>query len=269
LILITGPYPTLFGEIGIPFDLDGKKAYKTGDYHAQLEAMDANMTALEKELLNFTLWNYCSDNDHVWGDQWNGEDLSLWSPSGVGSPLSPTMSPIPESPTELLSEADTQRQELDRGGRALMAFVRPYVILTPGIPKSQFFDMKQTIFTMQFEQETPLEYGASNVCEIFVPNLHFGDGIDVFVSAGTWEWEKETQRLYWTCGKEVTTPSSTSTDQTLSQQSVSSTSRLKKVGTELLLHKIVLRKKETQYTNPIEAEGEEETGSICPRCSIM
>lgn len=75
-----GQHPTLIGEIGIPYDLNDGKSYRAnGNYKDQIKAMDANMYALESNHLNFTLWNYCPDNSHKWGDQWNGEDLSLWS----------------------------------------------------------------------------------------------------------------------------------------------------------------------------------------------
>ncbi|KAG0026011.1 hypothetical protein BGZ82_009694 [Podila clonocystis] len=75
-----GYHPTLIGEIGIPYDMNDGKSYKPhGNYKDQMKAMDANMYALESNHLNFTLWNYCPDNSHKWGDQWNGEDLSLWS----------------------------------------------------------------------------------------------------------------------------------------------------------------------------------------------
>ncbi|KAF9319409.1 hypothetical protein BG003_009184 [Podila horticola] len=75
-----GYHPTLIGEIGIPYDMNDGKSYKPkGNYKDQMKAMDANMYALESNHLNFTLWNYCPDNSHKWGDLWNGEDLSLWS----------------------------------------------------------------------------------------------------------------------------------------------------------------------------------------------
>jgi hypothetical protein len=265
----------LFGEIGIPFDMDGKNAYRTGNYQTQIEAMDANMTALEKDLLNFTLWNYCSDNDHVWGDQWNGEDLSLWSASGVGSPLSPTMSPIQPSLQAPDSEREKERQELDRGGRALIAFARPYALLTPGILKSQSFDLKQTVFTMQFQHEVsdkgwPLEADASPICEIYVPNVHYRDGVDVYVSCGSYEWHKDAQRLLWRCGcRDANSPTTEQTLSLQSDQSLQSTAHLKKVGNEMVVHKLVLRKKQVVYTTPIEDEGEEEKGGICPQCSVM
>ncbi|KAF9167993.1 hypothetical protein DFQ26_001973 [Actinomortierella ambigua] len=79
-----GMHPTLIGEIGIPFDMNGGRAYKPGgNFKDQVRAMDANMYALESNHLNFTLWNYCADNSHKWGDRWNGEDLSLWSSDDV------------------------------------------------------------------------------------------------------------------------------------------------------------------------------------------
>ncbi|GAA5878314.1 hypothetical protein JCM16303_002729 [Sporobolomyces ruberrimus] len=76
-----GQYPTMMGEIGIPYDLDHKKAYKDGNYSTQVRALDASLNACDgKNVLNFTVWNYCPDNSHEWGDLWNGEDLTIWSP---------------------------------------------------------------------------------------------------------------------------------------------------------------------------------------------
>ena len=54
-----GNHPLLFTEIGIPYDMDDKHAYKTGDYSSQISAMDANHFALEGSTANgFTLWLY-------------------------------------------------------------------------------------------------------------------------------------------------------------------------------------------------------------------
>ncbi|SCV69416.1 BQ2448_2436 [Microbotryum intermedium] len=76
-----GDYPTMMGEIGIPFDLDKKKAYQDGDYTAQMRALDASLNACDgANALNYTVWTYCPDNSHQWSDRWNGEDLSIWSP---------------------------------------------------------------------------------------------------------------------------------------------------------------------------------------------
>ncbi|EIN07885.1 glycoside hydrolase, partial [Punctularia strigosozonata HHB-11173 SS5] len=85
---ILGPYPTLIGEIGIPYDMDGKRAYGRtdggrykGDYGRQQRALDASLNATDgANALSYTIWTYCPDNGHEWGDGWNLEDLSVWSP---------------------------------------------------------------------------------------------------------------------------------------------------------------------------------------------
>jgi hypothetical protein len=101
----SGEAPCLIGEIGIPFDMDNNHAYRTGDYATQIRAMDANMAALEHNLLNYTIWNYSSDNNHEWGDQWNGEDLSLYSTSTSGKDPSQT---LPSSQTKLTESTDEE-----------------------------------------------------------------------------------------------------------------------------------------------------------------
>ena len=54
-----GEHPCVFSEIGIPFDMNDKHAYKTGDYTSQILAMDANHFALEScGAAGFTLWTY-------------------------------------------------------------------------------------------------------------------------------------------------------------------------------------------------------------------
>ncbi|EGN96345.1 glycoside hydrolase family 5 protein [Serpula lacrymans var. lacrymans S7.3] len=87
LDLGAGNYPTIIGEIGTPFDMDAKRAYGytnngryKGDFSSQEKALDASMNAADgPNVLNWTLWTYCPDNSHEWGDGWNMEDLSLWS----------------------------------------------------------------------------------------------------------------------------------------------------------------------------------------------
>ena len=54
-----GNHPCVFTEIGIPYDMDDKYAYKTGNFSSQVSAMDANHYALEGSGANgYSLWVY-------------------------------------------------------------------------------------------------------------------------------------------------------------------------------------------------------------------
>lgn len=56
-----GEHPCVFTEFGIPYDMDDRYAYKTGDYSSQIAAMDANHFALEaSHAAGFSLWVYCA-----------------------------------------------------------------------------------------------------------------------------------------------------------------------------------------------------------------
>lgn len=60
-----GEHPCIFGEIGVPYDLDNQKAYQTGDYSSQILAIDANHYALEGSTSNFTYWTYTVAVSHT------------------------------------------------------------------------------------------------------------------------------------------------------------------------------------------------------------
>lgn len=75
-----GSIPVLMSETGMPFDMDNKKSYDDGKYLSQTAALDALSNALEGLNMSHTYWCYTSVNCHKWGDRWNNEDFSFWSP---------------------------------------------------------------------------------------------------------------------------------------------------------------------------------------------
>jgi hypothetical protein len=159
--------PVLIGESGIAFDLQEKRAYRTGDFRTQIRAMDRLLRAFEDTLLSVTLWNYTADNTNAKGEGWNDEDLSLFS-------------------------RDQQRDPADvnSGGRALEAVVRPYARATAGAPLRMHFDLRTRRFEFSFRHDPHV----TAPTELFVPRFQYPRGYAVDVPDGTFE-EKPDQQL--------------------------------------------------------------------------
>jgi hypothetical protein len=160
--------PTLIGEVGVPFDLQKKRAYRTGDFSMQIKALDATMSALEKNLACFTLWNYTADNTNEHGDQWNDEDFSIFS-----------------------RDQQLRTGDVYDGGRGIRAVVRPYAASIPGEPLSMSFDIKTRCFHFTFRCDP--EIRAPLV--VFIPAYHYPKGTKVQVTKGRIEMDLEKQRL--------------------------------------------------------------------------
>ncbi|KJA23943.1 glycoside hydrolase family 5 protein [Hypholoma sublateritium FD-334 SS-4] len=139
-----GEMPVIIGECGIPMDMNKGEAFKTGNFIYQMRMMDAMLTALEKALIGFTLWNYNPYNNDERGDDWNGENFS-WFSRQRASP-----------PAELSFEQTSAG--LDEGARILPAIVRPYPAKTAGIPLR--FDYEMSKGSLTFEWANPEEAGS-------------------------------------------------------------------------------------------------------------
>jgi len=153
--------PVIVGEFGIPFDLDGGRAYRTGDWRACLAALDRGFCAVEDALASAALWHYAPDNTNAEGDRWNGEDLSIFSRDQQEDP-----------------------EDADSGGRALPAAVRPYARAVAGEPLSMSFDFRRRVFRFSFRHDPAV----AAPTEIFVPRLHYPRGCRVKVSDGVCEF---------------------------------------------------------------------------------
>ncbi|KAK9475398.1 glycoside hydrolase superfamily [Dipodascopsis tothii] len=190
--------PCIMGELGIPYDMDDKKAYSDGDYQAQIRAMDANCFAVEDNGLHVTWWAYTAVNTHQWGDSWNGEDLSLWSLSdlrnhaGVDTPGSVRLA---ASKPYAYAETGADISAV-AGTRASEAFIRPSPLHTVGVPQACGFDLLTATFSLVVYADEPAKEGAPT--EVYVPDYHFPNGdILVEASSGRWDLDRTGQRLYW------------------------------------------------------------------------
>ncbi len=163
-----GGVPTLIGEFGIPFDLEEGRAYRTGDFSRQVEALDASIQALEANLVSYTLWNYTADNTNARGDHWNGEDLSIFSRDqqrGTGS--------------------------IHDGGRALRAALRPHARAVAGEPLFMRYDAASRHFEFCFRHNPAVD----GPTEFYVPRYPYPEGYVVEVSDGRYTVDQEAQRL--------------------------------------------------------------------------
>lgn len=165
-----GDVPSLLGEIGIAFDLNRGQAYISGDFQAQIKALDRSLRAADDALIGYTLWNYTADNDNERGDQWNGEDLSIFSRSQQTNP-----------------------EDIHSGGRAVAAFARPYPLATAGTPLKLSFDIERRLFLYTFRHEA----GITQPTEIFVPDYQYPNGYHVWISDGDCEMHTEQQILIY------------------------------------------------------------------------
>eukprot|EP00298_Acanthocystis_sp_HF-20_P014582 c20828_g1_i2.p1 GENE.c20828_g1_i2~~c20828_g1_i2.p1 ORF type:complete len:707 (-),score=235.75 c20828_g1_i2:6-2126(-) len=205
--------PTLIGECGIPFTLNDNIGYKgiykmsrgvrvsissrakmwaASSHHQQIfsvfdrhiRAMNTTIKALESNNLSYTLWNYCATHTSKYGDGWNLEDLSIYSPQ------------------LFIDKTDSYS-----GGRALPAIIRPFSVRVSGIPVSSRFRISTGVFQLVFESTA--EIGNQNPTEIFLPFLHYPNGYEILVSDGTFresEWDNQNKSVLvlYTHSQEVT-----------------------------------------------------------------
>jgi hypothetical protein len=208
---VLGQYPTLIGEIGIPFDLDNKKAYYgdskgngKGDYSAQTAALDASLNGCDgKNVCSYTMWTYCPDHTHKWGDGWNGEDLSIWSQDDVDKQaLADSWVASDFGPGDAQTIVGSARSSLDKpdleatgssavltkgageispkaliglysGLRSAGAVSRPYPMATVGTPLEIDFDIKTSLFKYTVEVSAEDVGNADVATEIYVPLIHY------------------------------------------------------------------------------------------------
>ncbi|MGV7123401.1 cellulase family glycosylhydrolase [Sphingopyxis sp. 550A] len=173
-----GGMPTLIGEFGIPFDLDEGAAYDAWEagergpdiWAPHSAALGLMYDAMDHRLLSSTMWNYTASNrnDLLIGDGWNQEDLSIFSLDQCEDPADP-----------------------HSGGRAISGFCRPYAQFAGGTISQFGFDSDSG----RFELTVDAVAGLQSI--IYVPEIHFPDGLAVAIEGAraSWTFDQSTQRL--------------------------------------------------------------------------
>jgi len=172
---IHGGIPTLLGEFGLTYDINKKEAYemfKTEPNEAwktHIKALNLYYNALDINLLSSTQWNYTADNNNVWGDLWNLEDLSIFSKDQQIDPA-----------------------DINSGGRAINGFCRPHFIRCAGIPLKMEFNIKDGAFNFEFDGKTSIQ--APTI--IYIPKIHYPNGYEIIVSEGEIKKEEDIQLVF-------------------------------------------------------------------------
>ena len=102
---------------------------------------------------------------------WNDEDLSIFSRDQQDDP-----------------------KDLNSGGRALAAILRPYPMATTGQPLEVSFDYISKTFIYRFKHNTEI----SEPTIIYIPLYQYPEGCRVEISDGKFKYEADEQMLtYW------------------------------------------------------------------------
>lgn len=175
-------------------------------------------------------------NCHKWGDNWNGEDLSVYSPDDKELPAnpanlsasslsrsSPSFSQSRASSQNTRVEPQTLKQALSTpsistasgrqsilsdkpGFRAAEAYIRPGPVAINGLLLQHEFDLKNCTFTLSLTGDTATPEEAPTV--IFLPEFHYPKlHINVKASGGKWKVKSQelgsetVQYLHWWHGE--------------------------------------------------------------------
>jgi hypothetical protein len=137
-----GNMPCLLGEFGIPYNMNGARAYRTGDYTMQEEALALYYDTIDGARLHSTIWNYSAGHTGEHGDGWNGEDLSIVTRGPGGRAL----------------------------GRAMGGWLRPYPMAVAGTPLEYRWNRRRGIFYCRYRAEA----GITAPTELFLPGEYLG-----------------------------------------------------------------------------------------------
>lgn len=167
-----GGVPTLIGEFGLAYDINQASAYKTGDFSAHALALSLYYDAMDANLVHSAQWNYTPDNNNQWGDNWNQEDLSIFSRDQQHDP-----------------------SDIHSGGRAVKGFCRPFIHAGAGTLTHMHFNHASGTFTAMLTVDTAI----SAPTLIYAPDIWYGSGMEIEVTSGNASLtpDRDGQMIVW------------------------------------------------------------------------
>lgn len=219
-----GAVPTIIGEVGVPFDINGGRALRTGDYAKQTELLDALIEAMEQANVGFTLWNYNPDNTTAAGDGWNQEDFSVMCNEQDALDLDNVCAPRSQEGRHQAAtdDVDAELYRLHAGGRSLPAIIRPYAVKVAGFPVLTAWDREKLLFDFQYANPPATFHEAAMkaagkvitghndkmeavTTKLFVPRFHF-DGYSIRVQISDGEFDLDLMRQTLSVKHDITAP---------------------------------------------------------------
>lgn len=180
-----GRVPILIGEVGIPFDINGREAFITGNYDKQRKLMHALISAMEDNFVGFTLWNYNPTNTMEHGDGWNDEDFSIVT--------------CEENAVDYRNKP-YEDDELYRGTRCLDVVIRPYAVKIAGEPMKSHWDPRTLQYELEWQSTATIDEHMGHkrrLTEVFLPDYHYKTHeLNIKVSDGQWSVDAGKQSLY-------------------------------------------------------------------------
>lgn len=146
-----GNMPCLLGEFGLPFDIFKGISFKIKNFILPNTAISMFYDAIDKLMLSSTIWTYCVENNHKYGDNWNKEDFSIYC-----------------------------KEDITKGKRGISTFLRPYPVTINGIPLSFYFDTKtKRIIFEWINEDKEFTFNINEPTVIFIPEKLYKKGYKV------------------------------------------------------------------------------------------
>jgi len=175
-----GNMPVLLGEFGLPFDIFKGISFKTKSFKIQNSAISMFFDAIDKLLISSTIWTYCVNNNHRWGDNWNKEDFSIYcKEDSYIFNKEKNYKKENRSETENYNKKDNHNFQ---SKRAIDGFLRPYPIATNGIPISFNFNQKtKRLFFNWTNENNDFIFNQQEPTVIFIPGKLYQKGFDIIL----------------------------------------------------------------------------------------